>query len=93
MHIYKIKMPDTPFAGPSLLFIKHVECERIAHIPERLDSDTLLARGALELIFVREYAIFWNPVAEPNFWDPRTAFIGNRNKFLQWRCDFETQTL
>ena len=58
MQIYKIKMLDVTFAGPSLLSIKHVECERIAHIPKRLDGDTLLARGALELIFVREYAIF-----------------------------------
>ena len=57
-------MPDIPFAGPSRLLIKHMQYERIAHIPKRSDGDTLLAHGALELIFAREHAKFKNPSAE-----------------------------
>jgi hypothetical protein len=53
----------------------------------------LLARGALELIFVRKNAKTQKSLSEAYVFDSRRAFVGNGKIILQWQRDYREQTL
>ena len=53
----------------------------------------LLARGALELIFVRKNAKTQKSLSGAYVFDSRRAFVGNGKRILQWQRDYREQTL
>ena len=67
----------------SQLSIKPTKYSIFARFPTRSDADLLLARGALELIFVRKNAKTTKSMSDAYFFDYRTGFIGNGDAILQ----------
>ena len=53
----------------------------------------LLARGALELRFVRKNAKTPKSLSDAYVFDSRKAFVSNGKRNLQWLRDYREQTL
>ena len=81
--IYQIFINFINFVSPSQLSIKPPKYAIFARFPTRSDADLLLARGALELRFVRKNAKTTKSLSDASVFDSRMGFIGSGDAILQ----------